>query len=534
MNSTSYELETTMSENETGYPRSPSQHDYNDDDQPGQEISVDDTGKTIVAGNRTDIESDDGHDGNLFNHNHNLNHDDGNDNESGIHLHATKSSSSVRGTTFHWLKSSSSRVKSVLVLGGILLVVFIAVMAVGLVQMSSSSSSDGGDGGSVSSAVDGGVGSSIDGVNPSSSPTMRPTAEMMTSNAPTKLYEIFPVEFAEVQITLPNALEVMVQNLGGDMNDSDVENWETIKVILEESISSSLQEQLPNEYVVGPVQIVKFDAFEPSNLERRRRLQNDGDNIHTVVYSSSVTVKCGNSECSTASERIEDAVTYLSTMEFELTSTETTQPTGSPTETAKTTRPTGSPTNPPSKAPTGAPTVNSTNINTSISETSVPTAKATSMPSIGPSTTISLTPKPTVVPRLEITSCTTDEPCGMCKGQCQNDDQCQTGLQCFRRIYLEYIPGCIGPGNQGQSYCYDPFAEGSGSEIMLSTEDAKCDDKRRCEKCFGDCDNDDECEKGLFCYRRAGFELVPGCAGQGVQGRDYCFDPEDIDGGEYR
>ena len=52
--------------------------------------------------------------------------------------------------------------------------------------------------------------------------------------------------------------------------------------------------------------------------------------------------------------------------------------------------------------------------------------------------------------------------------------------------YLEYIPGCLGPGSQGQSYCYDPFAEGSDSAVMLSTEDAKCDNKRRCDKCSGE------------------------------------------------
>mmetsp|Transcript_28329 Transcript_28329/g.59197 ORF Transcript_28329/g.59197 Transcript_28329/m.59197 type:complete len:534 (-) Transcript_28329:220-1821(-) len=532
-----------MPEHGSGRPPSPPQHDYYyDDDQPGQEISFDDTGKTIVAGNRIDIESDDGRD--IHHRNRNRNHDDeDDDDDSDIHLRTAKSSSG-RGGTCHWLKASSSRVKYVMGLGAILFVAFIAVMAVGLVQMSSSStSSDGGDG-SVSSAqlgdeVDGGIGSSANGVDPSSSPTMTPIMETRTSSAPTQSHEVFPVEDAEIQITLPNAMEVLVQTLGGDVNDSDAENWEGIEVVLEDTISSTLQEQLPDEYVVDAVQIVQFDDFVPGNLERTRLLQNDGDNTHTVIYSTSVTVNCANSDCSTASEQIEDAVSYLSTMEFELTSTETTQLTDPPTEAAETTRPTGSPTGPPSKAPTGAPTVDSTYVNTiSVDETSAPTSKATSMPSLEPSSTkptTSPTSKPTTVPRLEIiSSCSADEPCGMCKGQCQDDTQCQTGLQCFRRIYLEYIPGCIGPGNQGQNYCYDPFAEGSGSEILLSTEDANCDDKRRCEKCFGDCNSDDECEKGLYCYRRAGFELVPGCAGQGVQGRDYCFDPEDIDGGEYR
>ena len=46
----------------------------------------------------------------------------------------------------------------------------------------------------------------------------------------------------------------------------------------------------------------------------------------------------------------------------------------------------------------------------------------------------------------------------------------------------------------------------------------------------GDCDEDEDCEKGLFCYRRSEFEMVPGCAGQGSEGTDYCFDPVDLGG----
>lgn len=34
---------------------------------------------------------------------------------------------------------------------------------------------------------------------------------------------------------------------------------------------------------------------------------------------------------------------------------------------------------------------------------------------------------------------------------------------------------------------------------------------------IGDCGSDNDCDKNLYCYQRFGYELVPGCAGQGKQ-----------------
>ncbi len=50
-----------------------------------------------------------------------------------------------------------------------------------------------------------------------------------------------------------------------------------------------------------------------------------------------------------------------------------------------------------------------------------------------------------------------------------------------------------------------------------------------CGECEGDCDSDVDCEDGLECFFRSGYETVPGCTGEGgdrdVVGRDICFKP---------
>ncbi len=49
----------------------------------------------------------------------------------------------------------------------------------------------------------------------------------------------------------------------------------------------------------------------------------------------------------------------------------------------------------------------------------------------------------------------------------------------------------------------------------------------KCGRCEGDCDYDSDCEDGLICFRRDGFETVPGCTGAGgsrdVKGKDFCI-----------
>ena len=43
-------------------------------------------------------------------------------------------------------------------------------------------------------------------------------------------------------------------------------------------------------------------------------------------------------------------------------------------------------------------------------------------------------------------------------------------------------------------------------------------------QCQGDCDSDEECAGDLICYKRDGYEEVPGCVGAGSSGQDYFYD----------
>ena len=41
--------------------------------------------------------------------------------------------------------------------------------------------------------------------------------------------------------------------------------------------------------------------------------------------------------------------------------------------------------------------------------------------------------------------------------------------------------------------------------------------------CEGDCDRDSQCQPGLKCFQRTGTQAVPGCSGEGLSGKDYCY-----------
>jgi len=55
-----------------------------------------------------------------------------------------------------------------------------------------------------------------------------------------------------------------------------------------------------------------------------------------------------------------------------------------------------------------------------------------------------------------------------CTGECDRDDQCATGLECFQRDNGETIPGCVGVGGGPEwDYCYDPTWSSANTEDRL-------------------------------------------------------------------
>eukprot|EP00579_Thalassiosira_antarctica_P000126 CAMPEP_0201868900 /NCGR_PEP_ID=MMETSP0902-20130614/2610_1 /ASSEMBLY_ACC=CAM_ASM_000551 /TAXON_ID=420261 /ORGANISM="Thalassiosira antarctica, Strain CCMP982" /LENGTH=526 /DNA_ID=CAMNT_0048394301 /DNA_START=101 /DNA_END=1681 /DNA_ORIENTATION=+ len=484
-----------------------------------QEMMVGNAGKAILLGDVIDLESDDG---------------DHHPSASTPHLKS--------GVCPSWLRSSSPKTKGLLGLTAILLLAFVAVMIVGVMKLSSPTD----EGGGVSSVQNTGTDPAITSVpvpTPATpEPSPAPTATAAT-DYPTIVIEdsmTIPIYKSEVNILLPTFLEMKVPDFSDGLGVTEEQNWNLIAGILETTISTSLTESLPTDYSLDSIQLDNFDGVVTSLIQKRNRgkggsryLQTNSEPIvHTVLYSSSVTISCLDSDCTTASDTVASAASALSRLEFLRVSVEMEAPvaariTGSPTKSPVVAVSTPAPiaTSPP-------PTAGSTNAPTAIPVTPQPTqVPVTPAPTtLDPTAPVPMAPAPLANRKDE---CNEYTPCEECQGTCSDDNECEEGLFCFQRGGYEFIPGCEGPGKYAGNYCYDPLADGLTEDKVLPSEDGYCDKKERCDKCRGDCDEDEDCVKGLFCYRRYAFELVPGCAGQGNFGTDYCFDPVDLPLGDF-
>ena len=452
-----------------------------------QEIMVGEAGKAILVGDEIDLESD-----------------------GGEHLHHRQPKGSL--CCPNWLKSSSPRTKFILGGTAILLLVFVAVMIVGISQLSSSPTDNNDNGGGSSSII------TDENTATVPKPTPSPISSITTTTKePTPNVLSIPITESQVNILFPQYLEAKVPDFSDGLSATEETHWNEIEKHIERTISTSLSDNLPSEYFVESVQIDKFDGFLTRSI--RRQLQNNEasgtSTIHTVVYSTAVAVDCSISDCSAAPVTVASATADLSEMEYIEVSADTKAPVASSTIVTDT----------PTKRPVTAVPIVITPIPTIKVIISTPTKN----PASSDQTMAPVTDAPTLPKYLDerINGCNLYTPCEACLGECIGDEQCDEGLLCFQRRGYEEVPGCKGAGKLGQSYCYDPFAKGLTE--LLSMDDLNCDKKDACGKCEGDCDQDEDCDKSLVCYKRFGLETVPGCGGQGEFGRDYCFDPADFE-----
>jgi len=109
-------------------------------------------------------------------------------------------------------------------------------------------------------------------------------------------------------------------------------------------------------------------------------------------------------------------------------------------------------------------------------------------------------------------------PLSLCEGECDDDDQCQDSLVCYRREESETLPGCSG-AIEGKNYCVDR----PPNYLLYVGDDLGTSKYGLCE---GDCDNDGDCQGSLICSLRLDFDAVSGCEGSGRRNADYCRYPD--------
>ena len=76
---------------------------------------------------------------------------------------------------------------------------------------------------------------------------------------------------------------------------------------------------------------------------------------------------------------------------------------------------------------------------------------------------------------------------------------------------------------------FDPTDVSTQSTINYVGECSSYSNGYKCKKCEGGCHWDSDCQEGLHCKSRLGFEAVPGCQGESgaldMYGKGICFDP---------
>jgi hypothetical protein len=123
-----------------------------------------------------------------------------------------------------------------------------------------------------------------------------------------------------------------------------------------------------------------------------------------------------------------------------------------------------------------------------------------------------------------VSGCSASKKCSVCQGDCDSDNDCKAGLQCFQRDDATIIHGCMKGGTgdvKTYDYCYNPT-------LKVHFGVNGCTAAKKCGQCQGDCDRDTDCKKGLRCWQRNNKVPAHGCKSGGkgdVNGWDYCYSP---------
>lgn len=107
-----------------------------------------------------------------------------------------------------------------------------------------------------------------------------------------------------------------------------------------------------------------------------------------------------------------------------------------------------------------------------------------------------------------------DYKCGECEGDCDDDDDCEGELICFQRDGFEPVFGCEGEGGEYDLHAKDICIDSNSDKIFqnsLLINEEGCSSGAPCDKCYGPCDSDADCDSGLTCFIRTAFEPIPGC-----------------------
>jgi hypothetical protein len=354
-----------------------------------------------------------------------------------------------------WLSNSSPALKCGLSTAGLLFVACVSMVIVGLAgQLSNRSSGE-------ESYLDAQYEQAID------TPTTLPTAGITA----------IPIESEEFMIKFSDAVEQKLLLIGDGSSTDPTSDWAGIEDIIESTIAVTLFEGLPADFALGTIELESIDGntFGGDTVSF-------AETNHTIIYSTSVVVDCTVSDCNAATETVQNVIDQsqkdVVQADEQFENVLTTQPTSvdavdevdmvDQVDVA---------------AETTVIPINEVDIIETTIDTSAPSAAPTPTPSPSPSY---IPTEPLGSTSLDDASCSETTPCGTCLGSCSSDTDCASGLLCFKRTYYEMISGCEGPGRQGQSYCYNPYADGLTKDDMLSTKDMKCGDNGySCGKCEG-------------------------------------------------